>query len=206
MLLDKKIFRGCLSDASDERLLCERVNEHKNGSCVKCNTTGCNNQPKIEKPTLSCMNCTGSQECAFGLISLNASVPCKRPVLFGDKETCYTQSTDGIVIFLTLRLLFQLFSVNYLKILGINVARGCTLDATYNGLAEDWCKEEYGCITCAENNCNHQNGRFSKCVRCEGDLRSDCAAGPKLIDYIGQCDRSPYPYSKRGCYTFVRSI
>lgn len=91
------MFRGCLSDASNQRLLCERVNEDGNGTCIKCNTSGCNNQPKLKQPTLSCMNCTDSEVCAFGLDlkSSNLTIACEKPVLFGDKETCFTQWISG---------------------------------------------------------------------------------------------------------------
>lgn len=93
------MFRGCLSDATNERLLCERVNEYENGTCVKCNTTGCNNQSKFREPTLSCMNCTGSDDCAFGLESLNFPYVCEKQILFGDEETCFTQWISGNCFF-----------------------------------------------------------------------------------------------------------
>lgn len=108
-MADKKMFRGCLSDATNERLLCELVNEHQNGSCVKCNTTGCNNQPKYKKPKLSCMKCTGSKECAFGLVDTVNSTDCKEQVVFGEEETCYTQTIDGRFFF------FSIIVPKYLK-------------------------------------------------------------------------------------------
>lgn len=81
--------------------------------------------------------------------------------------------------------------------------RGCTLD--YNS-EEDWCKVEDDCNKCSGNDCNIENARYSWCVHCESDITGDCAVLSKLESYVGQCGRSPYPYSKRGCYTDVKSI
>ncbi|XP_055307068.1 uncharacterized protein LOC129571321 [Sitodiplosis mosellana] len=177
---DKKVFRGCLSDATEQRLLCELVNEHKNGSCVKCDRSGCNKQPKFVQPKLSCMHCTDSEECAFGLRFSNQTMACKNPVVFGDEETCFTHSISG----------------------STEVKRGCTLDANKE---DDWCKEEDGCTTCSGSNCNYKNARYSWCVRCISDVNGRCAKTSKLDDYISQCVKSPYPFDKRGCYTNVKN-
>lgn len=97
--LEKRIFRGCLSDADEieARLLCGRANETGFGTCIKCSSDGCNNQPKFRNATLSCSNCMNSEECAFGQNS-NKTVQCSKPVALGDKETCFTHSTHGSTI------------------------------------------------------------------------------------------------------------
>lgn len=85
-----------MSDSTNARMLCNVAVESKIGTCHKCSSDGCNNQPKFRKPTLSCMKCTGtdSEECAFGQ-NLSNAVACEKPVVFGDKETCFTHSFNG---------------------------------------------------------------------------------------------------------------
>ncbi|XP_055308420.1 uncharacterized protein LOC129572482 [Sitodiplosis mosellana] len=102
---DKEVFRGCLSDTSKERILCERNNKNDKGTCVICPNTGCNNQPKVRQPKFACVNCTGSDECAFGY-NASMAVPCKKDVELGDEESCFTRSINGTE----------------------QVERGCTLD------------------------------------------------------------------------------
>lgn len=88
------MFRGCLSDATEERLLCEGSNEDGLGSCVKCTTNGCNNQPKFIPPQLSCVKCSDWKECAYGQDASTATA-CVKDVLFGSKETCFVHSING---------------------------------------------------------------------------------------------------------------
>lgn len=80
--------------------------------------------------------------------------------------------------------------------------RGCTLDVNSE---QDWCKMEVGCEKCSESGCNIQNARYSFCLRCSSEFGGKCATITKLDDYIVQCAHSNYPYSKRGCYTKVKS-
>lgn len=87
---DKKIYRGCLTDASDHRLLCEQDSSDKKGICVKCSGSGCNNMPRVRPPLLSCVHCKKSHECAFGQDKNNA-VTCKSQIPFGTDESCYTR-------------------------------------------------------------------------------------------------------------------
>lgn len=91
---DKKMFRGCLSDASDVRLKCEKSDERNLGTCVKCSGSGCNNQPKVAKSKLSCFKCIDSKECAFGQNGTDP-VSCVDKVPFGIQESCYTHAIKG---------------------------------------------------------------------------------------------------------------
>lgn len=86
---ENKIYRGCLTDPSEERLLCDQETPNKTKKCVKCGESGCNNLPKIRKASLSCVHCEKSEECAFGQQKKKAS-PCQNDVPFGYQETCYT--------------------------------------------------------------------------------------------------------------------
>ena len=56
---------------------------------------GYDNEPKFEPAKLSCMNCSDSEECAFGLESSDKSYACEKPVVFGDNETCFTHSISA---------------------------------------------------------------------------------------------------------------
>ncbi|XP_031624827.1 uncharacterized protein LOC116341726 [Contarinia nasturtii] len=180
---EKKIFRGCLSDQSETRLLCDRADKHENGTCVKCRSDSCNNQPRLRKPNLSCMSCTETEtkECAFGQDSSKA-IACENQVVFGDKETCFTRfvnDTQNVY----------------------HVTRGCTLDSNSE---VDWCKDEVGCKKCSEPGCNNENARWSFCIHCSSVMNGDCAIISKLDDYTVKCEHSSYPFSKRGCYTDKR--
>lgn len=86
------MFRGCLSDTSDARLLCERGNEF--GACHKCPESGCNDQSKLRKPTIGCIKCNNAESCAFGHDQVDA-LPCTEDVLFGEVESCFTQRIES---------------------------------------------------------------------------------------------------------------
>lgn len=92
--VDQKIFRGCLSDSSNARLMCDQSEKHKLGFCDTCSGSGCNNQPKMAKPKLSCLKCNDEKICAFSQYSHDAR-PCQKNVLFGDKESCFTRRSDS---------------------------------------------------------------------------------------------------------------
>lgn len=96
ILKDKKISRGCSSDGKASRLKCEMVVSHKNGTCIKCNESGCNNQPKFSPAKLSCSECDDENECVFGQNSTKTAI-CKKQVALGDLETCFTQSVKGLI-------------------------------------------------------------------------------------------------------------
>lgn len=84
------------------------------------------------------------------------------------------------------------------------VERGCTLDVFDKG--EDWCMEEDGCNTCTGDYCNNANAHFSSCVQCGSDIKGNCAVLSNFENNVGKCERSPYPFSKRGCYISVESM
>lgn len=85
---DNKIYRGCLTDNTEARLLCGKDDgDH----CVKCETTGCNDVPRIRSPSLSCITCNQTDECAFGHRKKSAT-DCVNDVKLGSYESCYTFS------------------------------------------------------------------------------------------------------------------
>lgn len=83
-----------MTDRGDGRLLCERIHPNDKSVCIKCGTTGCNNVARVKPPTLSCVNCDKSNECAFGQDKSTATA-CKNDVPFGSEETCYTYFSHG---------------------------------------------------------------------------------------------------------------
>lgn len=89
-----KIYRGCLTDPSEERLLCDR--QEKDNICIKCAETECNDMPKLREPSLSCVHCHSkiSEECGFEQDKTSA-IRCKKSILFGRQESCYTLIKDG---------------------------------------------------------------------------------------------------------------
>lgn len=91
---DEHVYRGCLSDSSDHRLLCDQ-DQKKNHSCITCEESGCNDTPKIRPSTLSCIQCRGSHECAFGFEKDSAS-RCKADVRLGLEESCYIYYRNGM--------------------------------------------------------------------------------------------------------------
>lgn len=109
------MYRGCLSDPSNERLLCDQSGEHKLGTCTKCSKSGCNNQPKWAAPKLSCLKCENTKACAF-LQDASDAIPCQKYVPFGITESCYTYHIPGNAFFYLLS--YQFFHSNS-KILDI---------------------------------------------------------------------------------------
>lgn len=83
-ILDDNVYRGCLSESSDHRLLCDLSKEN----CIKCAKFGCNDVPKIRPSALSCIQCSGSAECAFGF-EKDSATKCKGKVQLGLVESCY---------------------------------------------------------------------------------------------------------------------
>lgn len=88
---DNHVYRGCLSDSSDHRLLCDQ-DQKKN--CITCEKSGCNDVPKMRPATLSCIQCSGSAECAFGFEEKSAA-PCQGQVRLGSEESCYIYHGNG---------------------------------------------------------------------------------------------------------------
>lgn len=95
------MYRGCLSDSSNDRLMCDQSEEHKLGICAKCSESGCNNHPKLAKPKLSCIKCEDEKACAFGQDAQDAKL-CETNVPFGVEESCFTYNvnSNGFVDFL----------------------------------------------------------------------------------------------------------
>lgn len=91
ILADKKMHRGCLSDATESRLMCEL---DETGICMKCSSSGCNNHPKRGKPQFSCLKCSDDDGCTSGQ-NASESVPCTGDVTFDEEETCFTHAIAG---------------------------------------------------------------------------------------------------------------
>lgn len=88
------MYRGCLSDSSEARLMCELNGKHQNGTCRRCSGSGCNDQPKFGRPELSCVKCNNDRECAFGQDAAKAQ-QCTEDVMFGEEETCFVHAISG---------------------------------------------------------------------------------------------------------------
>lgn len=89
------MYRGCLSESSNGRLLCDEGEKQNLGFCKRCSESGCNNIPKITEPKLSCFKCNDEKACAFAQ-DVQAPQACKNEVHFGDEESCFTHSFDSI--------------------------------------------------------------------------------------------------------------
>ncbi|XP_031624689.1 prestalk protein-like isoform X2 [Contarinia nasturtii] len=175
-LEDNKMYRGCLTDQSDHRLLCED-DSNKKGACVKCTETGCNNVPKTRPPSLSCVRCGKSEECAFGQDKKNA-VPCSNIVPFGVDESCFIRYNlvDGWAV------------------------RGCTND-------DDDKTPTFpnnNTLLCRTSTCNYDNVIRSSCVSCESGLKGKCAEISDEKSLVKQCEGT-YPYEYRGCFTIMKN-
>lgn len=165
------MYRGCMTDTTDSRLLCQL------GNCFVCDESGCNNQTLYSEPEISCIKCNASIECAFGQPEAEPE-NCLNPVLFGVEETCYTKLFDDGT-----------------------VERGCTLDATdddpdWCDESSDCQTCEYeGCnieniriSSCLQ--CESEYGADCAVLDDPSEFIEPC--------YV---TAEPYPYSKRGCYT-----
>lgn len=97
--VDQKIYRGCLSDSTNDRLMCDQSEKHQLGFCDTCSGSGCNNQTKMAKPKLSCLKCNDEKACAYHQYAQDAE-PCQKIVLFGDKESCFTYHLNSKCIYL----------------------------------------------------------------------------------------------------------
>lgn len=89
-----------MTDSTKESTKCKEnyINDHE--VCIKCSENGCNKQSTYKQPTLSCVRCSDSVECAFGE-NLSKSSACIRNVSLSDKESCYTRATGKTIIFQT---------------------------------------------------------------------------------------------------------
>lgn len=88
------MFRGCWSDSTPARLECGAKADTKQGKCVTCTASGCNDKPKVKPTELSCVKCLDSKECAFGQSS-SSPITCMNDVAFGDEESCFVHKIPG---------------------------------------------------------------------------------------------------------------
>lgn len=182
------MFRGCSSDSTKIRLQCDK---NEDGMCIKCSGSGCNDQPKIRKAELACVQCNGTAECAFGQDSATATA-CLNDVKLGDEESCFVRTLPGN-------------NTNYLSLLKVSVQfieRGCTLDA--NTTHPEWCKEDTDCETCSGDGCNTRNVQTTSCLQCKSDAKGYCAKVSNTTEFFVKCDHSSYSYDKRGCFTIFK--
>lgn len=169
------MHRGCFSDQSLARSQCDK-NDVK---CNKCLTDGCNNEPMFKAPTLSCMRCNDSAECAFGADN-SKRYKCSRGPLFGEVETCYILTTNVSDL----------------------VERGCTFDRNSSeNFDPKWCENNEHCTQCNSTYCNDENVRFHSCAVCDSISDNDCANPNDISKFFKPCANSTYPFDKRGCYS-----
>lgn len=191
---DKVIVRGCLSDSTNESLMCKQ-----SSACVKCTTSGCNNYSRYKKPEFSCVKCSDLEECAFGQ-NTSLVIPCANEVSLGDEESCYIRSIGNSFYYRIhlIQIIIVSFKISF--ILGLKgtkqVERGCTLDIDF-----DVNREKKGFKKCSVPGCNVENVRFNWCLRCHGEISGNCSSTKNPYEYFHYCDHSSYPYKKRGCFT-----
>lgn len=140
---DNRMYRGCKSDSSDLQNECHLHPER----CKVCKGDGCNAHDRTKKPTMSCVFCNRTQDCAYGQMPMSMiTQSCRNKVLFAQTESCYIERT------------------------ATGVRRGCTLDIDDN---DRWCKGSGNCTLCDENKCNRENAYQQRCHECSGP---SCAA------------------------------
>lgn len=171
-----QMHRGCLTDPTDSRLLCELDDT----ICMKCKESGCNNQPKLRKPSLKCIHCTDDLECAYGQDKANSRA-CEKQVLFNIKESCYARSLSN----------------------GTHFDRGCTVDLMEKE-PNVLCTAENNCSKCDTPDCNTQNIIQRSCLKCSSLTDNECIYGKGDKNSTALCDGEPYPNIKSGCYTLVK--
>lgn len=74
------MHRGCLTDAKDSRLLCER----NSSTCVICDSDGCNGKFSNTEPQLACHKCQGKTDCGYGQISNDTIEKCTNAIRVGN--------------------------------------------------------------------------------------------------------------------------
>lgn len=115
------MYRGCLSDSSNDRLMCDQSVKYKLGFCATCSGSGCNDQPKLAKPKLSCVKCDDEKSCTYVQYA-NDAVPCNKNVLFGVVESCFTHYSNSkdFIYFRNFRI-FTFYSRKSFNFILINV-------------------------------------------------------------------------------------
>ncbi|XP_053672491.1 LOW QUALITY PROTEIN: uncharacterized protein LOC128722834 [Anopheles nili] len=132
--------RGCLSDPEGADTCLQNPY-----NCIRCTShNGCNVEPSESPNELTCAQCNGAAGCSQG----DGSSPvqferCRRPLLLGRQDSCYTQSFAGEVL-----------------------ARGCLsdVDASLSGKCTNGLEDE--CTVCQ---CDRCNGPPIECVSCAGE-------------------------------------
>lgn len=162
-------------------MLCEKEDPNQKGVCLKCGETGCNKMAKIGSPSLSCIHCDKSAECAFGQPNVEA-IPCKADVPFGTEESCYVHY-------------YHLGNESWAQ-------RGCTIDSKKTF---DYKENNENIIFCTEIGCNLENIIHSQCISCESGFDGNCATISDVDGLVKQC-KGTYSHDKRGCYTMVKSM
>lgn len=132
------MYRGCQSDASQIQENCQA----EPGHCTVCTGNGCNVHDRSRRPTLDCVYCNRTNDCAYGQMPESMiTAACHNDVLFKRSETCYIDRT------LT------------------GVHRGCTLDVRRS---DNWCNDRESCTMCTGNQCNRKNAFPQLCYKCNG--------------------------------------
>lgn len=83
--------RGCLSDSD-----ASRCNDSGNRCSVCDDSNGCNSQAQYRPSSLSCIQCSGTEECKWGFQASSATL-CSSLVGYGLNQTCYTLESSSLV-------------------------------------------------------------------------------------------------------------
>lgn len=159
--------RGCLSD--DNATRCNEVDSR----CSFCSGFACNGLAQYRPSSLSCIQCSGTEECKWGFQASSAS-PCASLIGYGFNQTCYTVEAATLV------------------------RRGCQVELDVETCTSDDCRlcSEEGCNrnnvvvqTCqqCESNVDGQS------VCSETDVigfEQTCSASNEIVEY-----------HNRGCFT-----
>lgn len=140
---------------------------------MQCDDSGCNRQSATVPAALSCIQCSGTEECQWGLVPTKATA-CTAEVGFTATESCYSLTTPG----------------------GI-VSRGCTLEADTQ-CANGNCLQcsEAGCngqneVTQSCLSCKSDVAGQANCVEENQTVfTSQCQTVSNIIEY-----------ADRGCFT-----
>lgn len=83
--------RGCISDS--EAYKCNDIGNR----CSLCHESdGCNSQAQYRPSSLTCIKCTGTEECKWGF-QASAATLCPSLIGYGLNQSCFTLETPTLV-------------------------------------------------------------------------------------------------------------
>uniref|UniRef100_A0A1B0CYG3 DUF753 domain-containing protein n=1 Tax=Phlebotomus papatasi TaxID=29031 RepID=A0A1B0CYG3_PHLPP len=172
VVVDGTTYRGCRSDTSEGNTQCNAAGDQ----CIKCtDSNGCNNQPAVRSPTLSCIKCAANDVACLWGFSSAAAQACVNDVWLGSEETCFRVQS------------------------GSSAIRGCTLDSP-----NDCPESSSACTRCTGNACNTATYKRQQCLLCSTTAtgQDNCGSEPEEYNAL-ECSGDDQTYESRGCYVSV---